>query len=87
MARDSDLEKRRNGPALLHRVKPRNVFDLGLGLGTGNLFHQEGARRYTASLEIAKLANVVVLYNFLSTFSGRHCLQPRAVIARFGMTF
>lgn len=33
------------------RVKPRNI--LNLGIGTGNLFHKEGARRYTASIEIA----------------------------------
>jgi hypothetical protein len=27
------------------------------------------------------------LYNFLSTFSGTHFLQPRTVIARVGLTF
>jgi hypothetical protein len=27
------------------------------------------------------------LYNFLSTFSGTHFLQPRTVIGRVGMVF
>ncbi len=67
------------------RVKPRNIFNLGIG--TDNLLHKEGARRYTASIEIANLTNVVALYNFLSTFSGTHFLQPRTVIARVGVTF
>ena len=43
--------------------------------------------RYTASLEIANLTNVAALYNFLSTFSGTHFLQPRSVVAKIGMTF
>jgi hypothetical protein len=67
------------------RVKPRNVLDLGIG--TDNLLHREGKRRYTASLEIANLTNVTALYNFLSTFSGTHFLQPRSLVAKIGMTF
>ena len=67
------------------RVKPRNVFNLGIG--TDNLLHKEGTRRYTASVEIANLTNVAALYNFLSTFSGTHFLQPRSVVGRIGMTF
>ena len=67
------------------RVKPRNVFNLGIG--TDNLLHKEGTRRYTASLEIANLTNVTALYNFLSTFSGTHFLQPRSLVAIIGMTF
>jgi hypothetical protein len=67
------------------RVKPRNVFNLAIG--TDNLFHREGPRRFTASMEIANLTNVVALYNFLSTFSGTHFLQPRTVVARVGFTF
>ena len=57
------------------RVKPRNVFNLGLGID--NLFHGEGNKKFTASVDIAKLTNKVALYNFLSTFSGTHFLQPR----------
>jgi len=67
------------------RVKPRNVFNLGIG--SDNLLHSDGPRRFTASLEIANLTNKVALYNFLSTFSGTHFLQPRTIIAHVGYTF
>jgi hypothetical protein len=67
------------------RVKPRNLFNLAIG--TDNLFHKEGVRRYTASVEVTNLTNKVALYNFLSTFSGTHFLQPRTVVARIGLTF
>jgi hypothetical protein len=67
------------------RVKPRHVFNLGIG--TDNLFHTEKAAKVTASVDIANLGNKVALYNFLSTFSGTHFLQPRAVVARIGLTF
>jgi hypothetical protein len=29
----------------------------------------------------------VALYNFLSTFSGTHFLQPRTFVARIGLVF
>jgi hypothetical protein len=67
------------------RVKPRHL--LNLGVGTDNLFHQEGRKRMTASVEITNLTNRVALYNFLSTFSGTHFLQPRTVFGRVGFTF
>jgi hypothetical protein len=67
------------------RVKPRNVFNLGFG--TDNLFHTEKRQRITASVDIANLTNKVALYNFLSTFSGTHFLQPRTVVARIGLAF
>jgi len=67
------------------RVKPRNV--LNLGIGTDNLLHREGTRRYTASIEISNLTNVAAVYNFLSTFSGTHFLEPRSVVGKIGMTF
>jgi hypothetical protein len=67
------------------RVKPRHVFNLGIG--TDNLFHTEKHAKFTASVEIANLTNKVALYNFLSTFSGTHFLQPRTVVARIGLTF
>ena len=66
-------------------MKPRNVFNLGIG--TDNLLHPEGKRRYTASLDIANLTNMVALYNFLSTFSGTHFLQPRTLVAHVGLVF
>ena len=67
------------------RVKPRNVFNLGIG--TDNLLHREGKRRYTASVEITNLTDKVALYNFLSTFSGTHFLQPRTVVGKIGLVF
>jgi hypothetical protein len=67
------------------RVKPRHVFNLGVG--SDNLFHTEKRERFTASVEIANLMNTVALYNFLSTFSGTHFLQPRTVMARVGFVF
>jgi hypothetical protein len=67
------------------RVKPRNLFNLAIG--TDNLFHTENHTHYTASIEIANLTNVQALYNFLSTFSGTHFLEPRMVVAHVGLTF
>ena len=67
------------------RVRRRNL--LNLGVGTDNLLHSEGHLRYTASLEIENLTNAVALYNFLSTFSGTHFLQPRTYVARVGISF
>jgi hypothetical protein len=67
------------------RVKPRNV--LNLGIGSDNLFHTEKKQRFTASLSIDNLTNKVALYNFLSTFSGTHFIEPRTVIAKFGFVF
>lgn len=67
------------------RVQPRNVFDLGIG--SDNLLHTERRQKLTASLEIANLTNKVALYNFLSTFSGTHFLQPRTVMARIAVVF
>ena len=67
------------------RVTPRHVFNLGIG--TDNLLRAEGPRRLVASVEIENLTNTVALYNFLSTFRGTHFLQPRTVVARFGLVF
>lgn len=67
------------------RVKPRNLFNVAVG--SDNLFHWEGPRRLVASLEVTNLTNKVALYNFHSTFSGTHFLQPRSIIGHFGFTF
>jgi len=67
------------------RVKARHVLDLGVG--TDNLLHAEKRQRITASLAITNLTNKVALYNFLSTFSGTHFLQPRTFIGRLGFVF
>jgi hypothetical protein len=67
------------------RVKPRNI--LNLGIGSDNLLHWENHTRITASVTIDNLTNKVALYNFLSTFSGTHFLQPRTVVAHVGLVF
>lgn len=78
-AADADAER---NPS---RVRPRHI--LNVGFGTDNLLHREGPRRWKASVEVSNLTNRVSVYNFLSTFSGTHFLQPRAVVARIGYTF
>jgi hypothetical protein len=67
------------------RVKPRNLLDVGFG--TDNLLHTEKREKITASLAITNLTNKVALYNFLSTFSGTHFLQPRTFVAKVGLSF
>lgn len=67
------------------RVKPRQLVDLGIG--SDNLFHTEKRIKVTASLTITNLLNKVALYNFLSTFSGTHFLQPRDFAGRVGLSF
>ncbi len=67
------------------RVKARNV--LNLGIGSDNLFHTEKTQRWTASLSIDNLTNKVALYNFLSTFSGTHFIEPRSLVAKIGFVF
>ncbi len=67
------------------RVKPRHVFNLGIG--TDNLLHAEGKKRFVASLTIANLTNQVAVYNFLSTFSGTHFLEPRSFSGHIGYVF
>ncbi len=67
------------------RIKSRNIFNIGVG--TDNLLHAEGRRRFTASLQVENLTNKEALYNFLSTFSGTHFLQPRTLIAKVGFVF
>jgi hypothetical protein len=67
------------------RVKPRHIFNLGIG--TDNLLHSEKRTKLTASLNIANLTNKTALYNFLSTFSGTHFLEPRSATVRVGFVF
>jgi hypothetical protein len=67
------------------RVKPRNIFNLAIG--SDNLFHTEKKQRWIASLAIDNLTNKVALYNFLSTFSGTHFIEPRSIVAKVGFVF
>jgi hypothetical protein len=66
------------------RVSPRHLFDLGAG--TDNLFHTERTRT-TLRFTVTNLANKVALYNFLSTFSGTHFVEPRAYQVALGFVF
>jgi hypothetical protein len=81
----ADFPSQENDDHNPDRVKPRNV--INIAIGTDNLLHSEGRRRYTASIEVANLANTVALYNFLSTFSGTHFLEPRTVVAKIAFVF
>jgi hypothetical protein len=67
------------------RVKPRNLFNLGIG--TDNLFHREKGGRVTLRLTVENLTNRVALYNFLSTFSGTHFVPPRTYQMSIGYSF
>ena len=66
------------------RVAPRNLFDLGFG--TENLFHKEHFRT-VLRVTVTNLTNKDALYNFLSTFSGTHFVEPRAYQAQLGFVF
>ncbi|HTX34107.1 MAG TPA: TonB-dependent receptor [Bryobacteraceae bacterium] len=66
------------------RVDPRNLFDLSIG--HDNLFHGD-KRKWSARLVVTNLTNKVALYNFLSTFSGTHYVEPRAITATLGFHF
>ena len=66
------------------RIAPRHVFDIGVG--TDNLFHREHFRT-TLRLAVTNFTNKDALYNFLSTFSGTHFLQPRAFQTAIGFVF
>jgi hypothetical protein len=79
------LENQENDDHDPDRVFSRHLLDFGVG--TDNLLHTETHRRITASLAITNLTNKVALYNFLSTLSGTHFLQPRTVVGRLGFAF
>ena len=74
------LNDDRNPP----RVAARHLFDLGFG--TENLFHKEHFHT-VLRVTLTNLANHVALYNFLSTFSGTHFVEPRAYQAALGLVF
>lgn len=66
------------------RVSPRHVFDFGVG--HDDLIHTE-RYKVAARLTVLNAANRQALYNFLSTFSGTHFLQPRTVQAELRLSF
>jgi hypothetical protein len=67
------------------RVKARNLFDAAVG--TDNVFHSETRRKVSLRLTVTNLTNKVALYNFLSTFSGTHFVEPRTLQASVGYAF
>jgi hypothetical protein len=67
------------------RVQPRNLFDAAVG--TDNVFHSETRNKVSLRLTVTNLTNKVALYNFLSTFSGTHFVEPRALQATVGYAF
>lgn len=66
------------------RVAARHVFDIGIG--TDNLLRRERFHT-TARLMVTNVTNKEAMYNFLSTFSGTHFVQPRAYQAAIGLVF
>ena len=66
------------------RIAPRNVLDVAVG--TDNLYHTDRIR-WTLQLQATNLTNQDALYNFLSTFSGTHFVEPRAYRVELGMVF
>ena len=67
------------------RIAPRNLLDLAVG--TDNLLHNKEKQRIAMQFQVANLTNKVSLYNFLSTFSGTHFVQPRTYEMHLGYVF
>ncbi len=67
------------------RIAPRNTFDAALG--TDNLLRNEGDNHVTLRFTVTNLTNKEALYNFLSTFSGTHFIEPRAYQVAIGYLF
>src|SRR5712691_3613775 len=58
------------------RIAPRNLLDTAVGWD--NIFRRDRFKT-NLRLTVVNLTNKVVLYNFLSTFSGTHFVTPRTV--------
>ena len=66
------------------RIAPRNIFDVSVGLD--NVFHTEPLR-VSLKAAVLNISNHVALYNFLSTFSGTHFVEPRSYQVSLGLHF
>lgn len=66
------------------RIAPRHMFDASIGWD--KIFHKD---RYKWNLQLTgiNLTNRDALYNFLSTFSGTHFVEPRTWKAELGFEF
>jgi outer membrane receptor protein involved in Fe transport len=58
-----------------------------MAVGTDNLLHSETRKKVSLRFTVNNLTNKVALYNFLSTFSGTHFVEPRNVEASVGYAF
>ncbi len=67
------------------RIAPRHLLDLGVG--TDNLYSSGDGKRITLRFTVSNLTNKVALYNFLSTFSGTHFVEPRSYSGTIGFHF
>ena len=66
------------------RIAPRSIFDVAMGID--NLFRTEPLH-IGLRVAVLNLANEVSLYNFLSTFSGTHFVEPRSYRVSLGFQF
>ncbi len=66
------------------RIAPRSIFDVALGID--NLFHTEPLH-VSLKAAVMNVSNAAALYNFLSTFSGTHFVEPRAYQVSLGFQF
>jgi hypothetical protein len=66
------------------RVAPRHLFDLGVGVD--NLL-RTNRQKVRVRFSVINLTNQEALYNFLSTFSGTHFVEPRTYQVQLGWTF
>jgi hypothetical protein len=66
------------------RIASRNLFDVAVG--DDNLFKSDHYR-WSLTLTSVNIGNKTALYNFLSTFSGTHCVTPRTLTAELGFHF
>jgi hypothetical protein len=66
------------------RIAPRSIFDAAIGID--NLFRTEPVH-VSLKAAVLNLSNQVALYNFLSTFSGTHFVEPRSYEIMMGIQF
>jgi hypothetical protein len=66
------------------RIASRNLFDISIG--HDNLFKGD-KYKWSARITVVNLLDKEALYNFLSTFSGTHYVEPRTLTATLGFHF
>ncbi len=66
------------------RIASRNLFDVAVGMD--DIFHGD-KRKWDLRVTVVNVMNKVALYNFLSTFSGTHYVEPRTITASLAFHF